>query len=498
MARMPRTLVALLAVAAGAIGTDAQAAPQPGLPADWQRGVNLTSWSPDAYAQPTSDSSLADLQGTGTTHVAIVVTWYMDTGTSSTVVRSNTKTPTDASVEHAIARARSLGYRVMLKPHVDVHDGTFRGLIAPASRAAWYASYRAMIAHYADMAQRTGVDLFVVGTELSTMATDEGEWREIIRDVRTRFGGSLTFGANWIAGAQDIRFWRDLDYIGVDAYMPLSDGNPNPTVEELEQAWNDRGYVRQLDALRREQGRPVIFTEAGYQSRVGTAVSPWWLTEGQIAEEPQQRAYEAAFRVWSRVPWFKGIYWWDWSADGYNYLPDDAWHRFAGKLAGETVRTWNTAPPITLPPDEPPAPPPPPPAPPPSPPTTGTDGAPLRRLALDVYVGGRRQRRLRFRIESGVPRTCTARVKLRLYRWSRSRRHWKHRLSVMSSPRDARVYVASLSQLAAGKYRARGVLTGRDCSVRARSKARRFVVTRHAERRAKRRARRQARAASRV
>ena len=47
---------------------------------------------------------------------------------------------------------------VMLKPHVDVIDGTFRGEIEPADRAAWFASYGSMIDHYADLAERGGRD----------------------------------------------------------------------------------------------------------------------------------------------------------------------------------------------------------------------------------------------------------------------------------------------------------------------------------------------------
>src|SRR4051812_37331319 len=196
MARMPVVLIVGACLLALAGTTNALASP--GLPADWQRGANVTAWNTDAFAQPAADSSLGDLQATGTTNAAIVVTWYMDAKTSSTIAPRDGKTPSDASVLHAIARAKELGMRVTLKPHVDVWDGTFRGDITPASRSDWFASYRAMIDHYADLAAQAGADALIVGTELTTMTDDTAEWRALIAGVRARFGGQLTYAANWI------------------------------------------------------------------------------------------------------------------------------------------------------------------------------------------------------------------------------------------------------------------------------------------------------------
>ena len=109
----------------------------------------------------TADEALDALRATGTTHVEIVPNWYMDAPNSSSVAPDPAKTPTDASVEHAIAAARELGFDVWLKPHVDVKDGSFRGEIQPDDRAAWFASYSGMIEGYADLAARAGATGFV-------------------------------------------------------------------------------------------------------------------------------------------------------------------------------------------------------------------------------------------------------------------------------------------------------------------------------------------------
>ena len=60
----------------------------------------------------------------------------------------------------------------MLKPHVDLTEDSahYRGEIGPdftaADWAAWFASYRPFILHYAEMAERTACELFCVGCEL--------------------------------------------------------------------------------------------------------------------------------------------------------------------------------------------------------------------------------------------------------------------------------------------------------------------------------------------
>jgi VCBS repeat-containing protein len=316
-----------------------EGAPRP-LPADWHKGATVTSWWHDDYERPQSDEAIAALAGTGSTHAAILTTWYMSSRTSSRIAPDAQKTPSDAAILRAIAQAKAAGMRVSLKPHVDVWDGTFRANIAPSSRTTWFTDYRAMMNHYADLARTGGADMLVVGTELTSMSSHNINWRRVIDEVRARFGGELTFAANWIDGAKRVAFWDALDYIGIDAYMPLASGDPNPSVDALVAAWHERCYVADIAALQARYEKPVIFTELGYQSRYGTATTPWGGASGSPAQEPQDRAYEAAYRVWSQVPWFKGIWWWDWRAFG-SVDPGDGDYSPRGKRAESTMRRWN-------------------------------------------------------------------------------------------------------------------------------------------------------------
>jgi glycosyl hydrolase family 113 len=303
----------------------------------WQRGMNVTAYAPDTFSQPSAAQALRALKPQGTNAVAIVTQWYMDRRDSDTIAPSPTQTPSDASLLHIMRAARELGLEVTLKPHVDVRDGIFRGDISPRSREAWFASYAGLVAHHARLAREAGARTLVVGVELTSMARDTARFREVIAGARREFGGRLTYAANWSRGAERVGFWDALDVIGIDAYMPLvSAAEPDPPVDRLERAW--KPHLQEIDRLRRRVGKRVVFTELGYQNRLGTAASPFD-ARGAPSDPAQQRAYEAALRVWSRVPWFEGIYWWDWSAGGTRTAESDSFTP-QGRPAETTLRRW--------------------------------------------------------------------------------------------------------------------------------------------------------------
>jgi hypothetical protein len=310
---------------------------KPRLPASWERGANLTAFLPEAYAKPKARRAMLTLRATGADLVALTPTSYMETATASEIVSDPAKTPTDESVLTAARRARSLGFEVAIKPHVDVRDGTFRGEIQPLDRAAWFADYAELVERYASLAEEARAKTFVIGTELTSMSGDDAAWRDLIARARARFDGRITFAANWVEGAETITFWDALDAIGIDAYMPLAASNPEPSVRDLVAAWAP--YVERIGLLRQRWGKPVLFTELGYESRRGTA-SRTGAGTAPIDEDAQADAYQAAFQALSPVPDFGGIWWWEWSAEGLGIGPGDGTFSPEGKRAALVLEHW--------------------------------------------------------------------------------------------------------------------------------------------------------------
>jgi hypothetical protein len=173
----------------------------------------------------------------------------------------------------------------------------------------WFRSYEEFILHYARLAQQERMDGLAVGVELRHAARRADDWRRLIRRVRETYQGPLTYCANWNE-EEEIEFWGDLDFIGVQAYYPLSDA-PHPNLGQMRAAWLP--IVARLEALARRTGRPIVFTEVGYRSLAGALAAPWsWDTEGATDLALQRDAYRALFdAVWDKS-WFGGTFIWKW------------------------------------------------------------------------------------------------------------------------------------------------------------------------------------------
>jgi len=230
--------------------------------------------------------------------------------------------PPDDDLRLAITQAHGLGLKIMLKPHIwlDEHrDERWRGTIEMANEEnwqAWFAAYRRFILHYARLAAAENVELFCVGTELATTARQrQADWRQTIAQIRQVYSGPLVYAANWWGEYDQIAFWDALDYIGINAFFPLSDA-ANPSMDTLRQ--RARQVAEKIALLHMQTGKPVIFTEVGFRSVSGATIRPWaWprVREPGVNLREQARAYEAIFSTFWSQPWFYGMYWWQWFSD---------------------------------------------------------------------------------------------------------------------------------------------------------------------------------------
>ncbi|GAA4363128.1 hypothetical protein GCM10023185_31620 [Hymenobacter saemangeumensis] len=226
----------------------------------------------------------------------------------------------DAGLAYTARLARQQGIRTLLKPHIWVRGrGAWPGDINMQSTAdwdAWFASYTTFILHYARLAEAQQMEALCLGTELqhATTAAHARQWRGLIRQVRRVYRGQLTYAANWSGEYQQVPFWRELDFVGIQAYFPLTSW-PSPPLDTLLRAWQP--HVRALAAWQRRVGKPIVFTEVGYKATPDAAARPWEWPERQAGPLPadeatQARCYEAFFRACWPQPWLKGVFIWKW------------------------------------------------------------------------------------------------------------------------------------------------------------------------------------------
>jgi hypothetical protein len=312
------------------------------------KGIAFWGGGRDAYDSPHAQEALRELKMTNATWVSIVVTAYQDTVDSISIDWTGDLTPPDTSVRNIINFVHQLGLKVLLKPHVDLSNDPqhVRSEIGPRFTKRdwtnWLTSYRGLIFHYAEMASELGVEMFSVGCELNLSEGNTAEWRRIIGEIRKNYSGLMTYANDEIMHPQDVQFWDDLDFIGVDFYASLTD-KIHPTVDDLIRGW--RPWLTILQGLSRTWSKPLIFTEIGYRSILGGAQDPAaYKPTGPVDLEVQANCYEAALRSVTSQVWFVGMFWWDWSVWPHTGGPIDIGFTPHGKPAEKVLTDWYTKP----------------------------------------------------------------------------------------------------------------------------------------------------------
>lgn len=224
----------------------------------------------------------------------------------------------DSSVLEPLRMAKESGVSVMLIPHIGYWGSGFdwRGDIRFDDEQAWsrfFEQYTAFIVHQAELAQRGGAAMFCVGIEYKATSHREADWRKVIAAVREVFKGPITYAANWDE-YEKVKFWDALDYIGIQAYFPIST-DESPDDDALRKGWQK--VLRSVEAFAKQHDRPVIFTELGY-SRASTAASEPWLSEPRRSgDNPHGEALKlqcmrVALPLVEASPRVHGVFLWKW------------------------------------------------------------------------------------------------------------------------------------------------------------------------------------------
>lgn len=220
----------------------------------------------------------------------------------------------EEGVRKTIELMHKEGIQVMMKPQIWIWRGEFTGNIAMHSEKDWLMleeNYRNFILFYAKVAQETGAELFCIGTELNGFVSARPDfWKQLINDIKTIYKGKLTYAENWDTKLK-VSFWEQLDYIGIDAYYPISESK-TPTLEEARQGW--QAYKKAILQLHLKHNKPILFTEYGYRSLDFAGKTPWesQRVEGEVNQQAQENLTRALFEEFWHEPWFAGGFHWKW------------------------------------------------------------------------------------------------------------------------------------------------------------------------------------------
>lgn len=242
----------------------------------------------------------------------------------------------------------------------------------------WFNNYTAFATHFAQMSAKDGLPYFIIGDQLSNVTWDadntlrkadpqaidippgdpetnctgrrDCEWRHLINAVRSAtyaqlgnhskqqgggYKGKLVYAANW-TGAEEgavqpefehISWWNAVDFVGVDAFFPLTAGQADVGVNDLVNAWHGQGanlassnpalkdIFSRLEHVADTANRQLVFTAAGYESIVGSNAAPSHSTcgcaddAGKVDDQEQLNDMQALMQTFSGAPWWAGVFW---------------------------------------------------------------------------------------------------------------------------------------------------------------------------------------------
>jgi hypothetical protein len=302
------------------------------------RGFDYVAFYNGAYENA---DSLPTLVTTGANSIEATLDYGIDAQTSQVVADPN-YTDSVTALGATIAQAETLGLSVMVRPLIDFLNpsesapysvGEWRQDYHPSNVAAFFASYQQMIVAEAKVAQANGAQMLSIGAELDQLTGPQylHYWTEIIDAVRAVYSGALTYSASWNT-ASEVSFWSQLNYEGIDCYVPLS-AAAHPTHHQLISGWLDpasptqdpgayavignQSPIQYFENLAAKSGKPLIFTELGYANDSGAAADP--AASGDSPDPSlQAKLYKAFFDAWedSRSSSLIGTYFWEWDPNG--------------------------------------------------------------------------------------------------------------------------------------------------------------------------------------
>ncbi len=218
-------------------------------------------------------------------------------------------------VKTNIKQAHKAGLKVMIKPQVWMRSGWIGDFDLQTEQEwkTWEKDYEQYIMTFAKLAADEKADMICIGTEYrNAIKKRPAFWSRLIADIRKTYSGKLTYCANW-DDYEQVVFWKELDYIGISGYYPLS-GEKEPSIADLEKAWQP--VINKLGSYSKKINKQVLFTEYGYRSMDMPAWRSWEMENKQmpINLKAQAIAYEALYKTIWQQKWFAGGFAWKWYA----------------------------------------------------------------------------------------------------------------------------------------------------------------------------------------
>lgn len=312
---------------------------------EFQKGVSYAyANSYDAgYATRQSQKSLDLLRQNRVEWIASIPYGYMREPDSTRIGYAGDSifSESDEGLFALTEDSKARGMKVMLKPQIWLSHSSWPGNIKFTDNISWerwFLSYENWILHYAIIAELTGADLLCIGTELVETTVQKPDlWKKLIARVRGVYHGPIVYAANWGKEFEQVTFWQELDYIGLDNYYPVR-GYTKEHPDSIKE--NFQLQKEKIEKIAHQYQKPVLFTEIGFVATEGAGMGARESDYSSYNEEIQAVCYRLTLETYWGEPWFCGMYWWKWFSDPEDRGRRADTHSPSGRPAEQVMKEW--------------------------------------------------------------------------------------------------------------------------------------------------------------
>ncbi|MEX0642202.1 MAG: dockerin type I domain-containing protein [Pirellulales bacterium] len=327
-------------------------------------GFNLIAWSGNSGAN--FSSAIDSMYAAGFREVSISPVRRFDNNTGAVI--SNFGYPSLTAVDAGVLRAKQLGMRVTLNPFVELSNlpggQSWRAYFAPLPGSTvantFWPAYESYMDEVATIAQNRGVDGMNVGTEMKGLDSffsisdfdpatpgnqgsptqaqldqQKANWKTVVNSVASIYSGSLGYASNWDnfnSSRVTSIIWShpEINYIGIDSYFTFTNspylvpsGSADPIqnypdesfIQLVANEWSER-LDGQILPFAAGLGKPVVFTEQGYQHHNDTSRTPQ-TESGSVDTAEQIMAFQGLLRALDgRQSNLRAMHIWQWEMTG--------------------------------------------------------------------------------------------------------------------------------------------------------------------------------------
>lgn len=264
--------------------------------------------------------------------ITLPISAWQDNAQSVEIDYKSDDTPSDFEIENFIDFAHQKSVRVVLKPIINLKDGTSRSFIdfydnkipIEPTWSQWFENYRSFILHMARIASETGCSIFSVGSQLTKSEARVAEWRDLITDVKNIYGGFITYCSDSYFETT-IQFWDMLDIISSCGFYSPHSMNAEFT---------------RIDKMCKKLNKPFLFLDCGCRSVTLAGDNPRKIIgENSVNQEEQAYYFRTLFNEIKNRNLFCGFSIFEWPIDIYNRInaENDKSYCVYGKQASKII-----------------------------------------------------------------------------------------------------------------------------------------------------------------